>query len=168
MSYYILIRGPLGIGKTTLSKLLSKKLKAHYYSMDKILADNNLDKRGDEPCIPARNFIKANEIILSQIKENLEKKNIVILDGCFYHKEQISHLEKNLKYKGYVFDLKAPVNVCIERDSKRKEVYGEGAAQAVYNLVARFDYGTAINTQGKTTEEVVADMLTHLPQQKRK
>ena len=168
MSYYLLIRGPLGIGKTTISKILSKKLKAEYFSMDKILADNKLDNRGDESCIPARNFVKANEIILPEIKKYLEKGTIVVLDGCFYHKEQISHLEKNLKFKQLVFDLKAPIEICIERDSKRHKVYGEGAAYAVYNLVSKFNYGAPINTEGKTSKQVVANILTYLPEQKPK
>jgi len=167
MSYYILIRGPLGIGKTTISKLLSKKLKAKYFSMDKILADNKLDDRGDEPCIPAKNFVKANEIILPQVKKYLNKGNIAVLDGCFYHKEQISHLEKNLKFKEVALDLKAPVKTCIERDSKRKKVYGEGAAYAVYSLVSKFNYGRAINTKGKSEKQVVKEILDHLPKIKK-
>ncbi|MEK6910941.1 MAG: AAA family ATPase [Nanoarchaeota archaeon] len=163
MSYYIIIRGPLGIGKTTISKLLSKQLKAKYFSMDKILSDNNLDKRGKEPCIPVRNFIKANNIILPEIKKALKNKKIVILDGCFYHKEQISHLEKSLKFKQIVFDLKAPVEVCINRDSKRSKVYGQGAAHAVYNLVSRFNYGIVIDTNRKNKNQVVKEILNRLP-----
>lgn len=163
MIYYLIIRGPLGIGKTTISKILIKKLKAKYFSMDKILSDNKLDKRGKEPCIPARNFIKANNLIIPKIKSYLEKGKIVILDGCFYHKEQISQLEKKLKFKVFAFDLKAPIEVCIKRDSKRKKSYGKGAACAVHNLVSKFNYGIAIDTNNKNEKQVVTEILHHLP-----
>ncbi len=164
MSYYLIIRGPLGIGKTTISKLLSKRLKAKYFSMDKVLSDNKLDKRGKEPCIPAKNFIKANNLILPEIKNSLKNSQIVILDGCFYHKKQITDLERKLKFKHFVFDLKAPLEICIKRDSKRKEVYGKGAAQAVYNLVSKFNYGIAINTKEKSENQVVKEILSYLPE----
>ncbi|MDD5331432.1 MAG: AAA family ATPase [Candidatus Nanoarchaeia archaeon] len=162
MSYFIIIRGPLGIGKSTIAKALAKKLSAEYISMDQILKENGLDVRGNEPCIPARNFIKANEIVLSKVKRDLKDK-IVIFDGCFYHKEQIKHLEVYLPFEHYEFNLKAPIEVCIARDSKRKQSYGEGAARAVYSLVTKFDHGINIDTENKTKNQVVKEILSHLP-----
>ncbi|MDD4111129.1 MAG: (d)CMP kinase [Clostridia bacterium] len=37
MSYYIIIRGPAGVGKTTIAKNLQDKLGADYISFDEIL-----------------------------------------------------------------------------------------------------------------------------------
>lgn len=45
----------------------------------------------------------------------------------------------------HIFTLKAPVEVCIERDKNRAETYGEDAARAVHSLVSRFDYGMVID-----------------------
>ncbi len=42
MSFYIIIRGPLGCGKSTIAKALSKKLNAKYFAIDKILEENNV------------------------------------------------------------------------------------------------------------------------------
>ncbi len=160
MSYFIIIRGPLGIGKSTIAKVLAKHLNAEYISFDKVLEENGLDRR-DDNFVP-EDFIKANEIILSRAKESIKKGKIVIFDGNFYFKEQIEHLKKNLPYKCYIFDLKASVETCIERDSKRRRVYGEKATREVYELVSKFDYGTKINTDKKTEEEIVKEIMGYL------
>lgn len=156
---YIIIRGPLGVGKSTIAKALAKKLNATYISFDKVLTENGLD-RIDDDFIP-EDYIKANEIVIPQIKKDLSERKIVILDGCFYFKEQIEHLKENLSdiAKEYAFDLKASLDSCIKRDSLRKRVYGEEAARAVYNLVARFDYGIPINTEGINEEETLKEIL---------
>lgn len=159
MAYVILIRGPLGIGKSTISLGLTKKLNAKYYSMDKILEENGLDKENDS--FTPEDFIKANNIILDEVKTNLKKGKNVILDGCFYFKEQLTHLESKLS-NIHAFNLKAPLETCIKRDSGRKRVYGEQAAKAVYGLVSKFDYGQDIDTNNKTSKQVVEEILKYI------
>lgn len=164
MSFYIIIRGPLGIGKSTVASKLADILDGEYISMDDVLAKQGLDKVDHyAECIPVENFIKAQESILPEIKEKLGKGKIVIFDACFYHKEQIEHLIQNLPESHYVFTLKAPLEVCIERDSKRKKTYGKEAATAVHKFVSKFDYGIVIETNGKIAEETVKEILSHLP-----
>ena len=153
---YIIIRGPLGIGKTTIAKKLATILKAEYISIDSLLDKHNLNKVDKNKGISLKNFIKANKIIILKIRKKLAKAKIVILDGCFYHKEQIEHFIRHLPEPYYVFTLKAPLEVCIKRDSKRKKVYGKDAAKAVFKL--GFDYGTLINAD-KTVDEVVKEIL---------
>ncbi|MDD4111128.1 MAG: hypothetical protein PHS54_06275 [Clostridia bacterium] len=97
-------------------------------------------------------------MIINQVKEKLESGQIVIMDGCFYHKEQLEDLEKSLPYEHFVFDLKATVEECIARDKGRKSI-GEDAIRAVHSMVSEFDYGIAINTGGKTVEGVVEGVL---------
>ena len=112
--------------------------------------------------IPIANFLKGNEIVLPKIKELLSSGKVVVIDGCFYHKEQIKHFIQNLNFDHYVFTLKASLSACIERDSGRSQVYGEGAATAVHNLVSRFDYGVVIETEGKSCGEVVEEAVEHI------
>lgn len=163
MSYYVIIRGPLGCGKSTVAHRLAKILDAEYVPIDKVLEEHGLDKI--EPaaeCIPTENFVKANEIVLPKVKEKLKSGKIVIFDACFYHKEPIEHLIRNLKYPHYVFTLKAPVDVCIERDRKRGKTHGEDAARAVHKLVAKFDYGTIIDIS-KPLDDAIKEILSRLP-----
>lgn len=158
--YYIIIRGPLGIGKTTIAKKLAKSLNARIFHIDKVLEELKLDKVDEKlGCIPLENFLKANKKILPKIKNILNKREIVILDGCFYHKEQIKHIESELaSFKEIVFTLKAPLETCINRDSKRKKIYGPDAAKVVYKLVSKFDYGTKVSTGNKSLKETVREI----------
>ena len=162
MCYFIIIRGPLGIGKTTIATRLAKVLKAEYYPFDLFLEKYKLDKvPPNAPCIPAKNFIKVNNIILPKMKKLLKKK-IVIFDGCFYHKKHLLHLIKSLKYPHYVFTLKAPVGVCIQRDRKRKKTLGKDSAKAVHWLCSKFDYGIVIKTGRKTINGTVKEIINYL------
>lgn len=164
MSYFIIIRGPLGIGKSTIAQKLANFLDAEYVPIDLVLEKHRLDKVSPKAeCIPAENFIKANKIVLPKVKEKLKKGKIVIFDACFYHKEPIEHLIQNLSYPHYVFTLKAPLEVCIERDSKRDKTHGELAARAVHKLVSRFDYGIIIDVNKNNIDQTVKEILSHLP-----
>ncbi len=155
-TFLIIIRGPLGIGKSTISKALAKEINAEYISIDEVLEENNLDKIKGE-CIPSKNFLKANKLILIEIRDILKKRSVII-EGNFYYKEQIEDLIKNSKSRYYIFTLKAPLEVCIERDKGRKKVYGEEAVKVVHGLVSRFDYGINIYTNNKTIKQVVNEI----------
>jgi len=152
----IIIRGPLGIGKTTVAKTLANKINAKYVSIDKILEKEGLDKVDKKlGKIPLKNFISVNKII-SKIKN----KRLVV-DGNCYYKEQIDDLIKRLK-NCKVFTLKASIDVCINRNNGRKKVYSETAARAVHNLVSCFEYGVSINTENKTKDEVIEEIIKRI------
>ncbi len=161
MKKLILVRGPLGVGKTTVARKLAASLNAHYISIDSVLEENHLDQ-AEEDGIPVKNFIKGNELVLPEIRSALEKGKPVIIDGCFYHKEQIEHFIQNLDAPCFVFTLKAPLEVCIERDKGREKSYGEGAAWAVHGMVSKFDYGTGVITEDKTPEETMEEIESNL------
>ncbi len=55
MSFYVIIRGPLGCGKSTISKELAKKLKAKYFSVDD-LVEQVKGKDREEGYISQRRF----------------------------------------------------------------------------------------------------------------
>ena len=163
MAVFIIIRGPLGVGKTAIAERLAKLLGAEHVSMDSVLEKHGLDKVAEGAgCIPAGNFIKADDIIFPKVKERLGQGKTVIFDGCFYHKEQIAHITKSLAYPGIVFTLKAPLETCIKRDSKRGKPYGKDAAEVVYRLVSRFDSGTMIDTEGRSIGQVLEEICSHL------
>jgi len=163
MSYYIIIRGPLGCGKSTIAKKLAQKLDAEYMGVDEVLEERGLDKvPPDAPCIPSENFIKANEIIIPSAREKLSGGKVVIFDACWYHKEAIEHLINNLQFPYYVFTIKASLEVCIKRDAGRAKTHGEDAARAVYGLVSRLDYGTNIDASD-SLDKTIDEILSYLP-----
>ncbi len=161
MKYYLIIRGPLGIGKTTVAKKLAARLRAIYISIDSVLEENDLDKVKGK-WIPVKNFIKTNNIALPKANGALARGKIVIFDGNFYRKKQLQHLIQSLKAPHYLFTLKAPLDICIRRDSGRKKRYGKDATAAVYNLVEKFDYGIVIDTKNKTARKVTEEIMSYL------
>lgn len=161
MTYYIIIRGPLGIGKSTIAENLSKKLKAKHFAIDKILDENNIEE-WEEGYVSQKSFIKANEIAVQRAKKYLEKGIPVVFDGNFYFKSQIEDLIKRLNFPHYVFTLKAPLKVCVDRDNQRSKIYGKDAAKAVYKKSLEFSYGTIINTKNKTPSQTIKGILSFI------
>lgn len=157
MSYCIIIRGPAGVGKTTISKELSNCIGADYISFDEIMNLNKLDTIvGDG--IPSENFVKANEIVIDMIKD----KTKVVFDGCFYRKEQIDHLLKNIKSEVIIFTLDATLDECLKRNKYRTNALSDENIKQVYLLVAEIKIGISINTFGKTSKQVVLELLNHI------
>lgn len=153
------------MGKSSVARRLASLLSGKYVSIDTILEKHNLDKIDEkEGCIPVKNFLKAMEMELPKIMSGLAKGKVFVIDGNFYHKEQIERLIRKLDAPHYVFTLKASLEVCLERDRKREKAYGEISVKRVYDLVSRFDIGTVIDTKHKDLEQVVNDILSYLPQ----
>lgn len=144
-SFFIIIRGPLGCGKSTIAKRLAEVLNAEYIPIDRVLDGHDLTKDKEAGYISQKSFIKANEIITPKAKKNLQSGISVIFDGNFYWKSQIDDLIGRLDFPYLVFTLKAPLKVCIQRDSLRAKTHGEDVARAVYKKATEFDYGIIID-----------------------
>lgn len=158
-SFFIIIRGPMGVGKSTVAKKLAKKLNAEYILIDRILDEYRLTGDWESGYISQKSFIKANEISVRGVKKILENGKPVVFDGNFYWKSQIEDLVKRLgKYNSYVFALKASLNVCIKRDSGRKKSYGKDAAEAVYKKSNSFSCGDIMDTECKDVASVVNEI----------
>ncbi len=163
MSFTIIIRGPLGIGKTTISKKLAKILHAKYFSIDAVVDRKSFDMtKSKDGFISEESFTRANELILPKAQKALHLNRIVIIDGNFYRKKALLNLIKKLKCETFVFTLKAPLSVCIARDKKRLKPLGRGAATVVYNKTTEFNYGTIVDTKNNNAKSTVKIILKHL------
>jgi dipeptidase E len=156
----IIIRGPLGVGKSTIAKAVADKIGGIYISMDEVLDQNGLDKAVEGESIPLANFLKANEIIAFEARQAKDRGKSVVIDGNFYHKEQIDQLIHLLERDMLAFTLKASVETCIARDAARTKPYGEPATRAVHIFVSAFDYGTVIDTEAQTPEETTRSVMS--------
>lgn len=156
MKKLIIIRGPLGVGKTTVSNILAQNLHAEYISLDKIIDDNNLE---GEDGIPLENFLKANKIIYDIAKKS---ENSFIVDGCFYYQEQIDDLTKKFYNNAIIFTLTSHVEKCIERDSKRAKVYGEDSARFVHMVTTKIQAGNEVDNTDMTVEETVEKIMERI------
>ena len=162
MSYFIIIRGPAGVGKSVIAKKLAKSLKGYYISFDEVIEKNKLDIIEGNG-ISAKNFIKANQLVIPEVKKKIKNNKIVVFDGCFYRKKQIEHLKKNILYKHYIFSLKAPLSECLLRNKSGKRIMTEKAITEVYDLVSKIKMGIPIDTSGKSVSEIVEEIMKHLP-----
>lgn len=155
MKKLIIIRGPLGVGKTTVSQLLSKNLHLEYLSLDHIVDDNKLVSANSDG-IPLESYLKANQIILDFAKKS---ENSFIIDGCFYYQEQIDDIVKKFDNDVEIFTLTSHVDKCIERDSKREKVYGENSARFVHMVTTKIQAGHKIDNTDLTVEETVEKIM---------
>ncbi len=162
MSYCIIIRGPAGVGKTTIAKKLTKLLSGYCISFDEILREHNLDYVPNDLCVPAYKMLVANKIIIPVAQEKLKAGQIVIFDGNFYHKVQIDDLIAQLKFPYVIFTLKATLEECFVRNKKRLNQLDEREVKNVFELVLQFDYGYVIDTTWQTAHEITNKIMTIL------
>ncbi|MDP3881313.1 MAG: AAA family ATPase [Nanoarchaeota archaeon] len=160
--YYIIMRGPLGSGKSTISGQLAREINATHISIDRILDEFGLTKDKEAGYISQKSFLKANQIAVERILPMLKEGKIIIFDGNFYWKSQLEDLLNKLKFKHFVFTLKISLEECIKRDSGRNPPHGEGAARAVYKKTTEFSHGIEIDAT-KPLKEIVKEIITYLP-----
>jgi len=162
MAFYIVIRGPLGVGKSTVASRLAKEVGAKHMSIDSILYECDLEE-WEGGYLSEKSFLGANEFAVKRARGFLDTGTPVIFDGNFYWKSQIEDLLGQLDYPHYVFTLKAPLSVCIERDSQRNNPYGSESARDVYAKSIEFDYGIDLDAT-RPIETVVGEILSRIPQ----
>ncbi len=160
--YFIIIRGPLGSGKSTIAQRIAKIVLAEHIPIDRILDEYNLTNDKEKGYISQKSFLKANKIIIPSVKKKLQQGIPVVIDGNFYWKSQIEDMIKKIHSPHFVFTLKVPLKVCIERDSRREKVHGKDAARAVYKKATEFDYGIVIDNSG-SAGKAIKKIVSHLP-----
>lgn len=162
MNYsYIVVRGPLGAGKTTVASAIARRLDASYISIDSILDQYNLEEWGDT-YVTLQSFLNVNIIASGNSLKLFSEGKKVVFDGNFYYKEQIDDLEEKLQpYHGLVITLKVSLEVCAARDSSRDVSYGAEAVEEVYRKATEFVYGQEIDGNG-TLEETIREICTFL------
>lgn len=161
MTYFVILRGPLGAGKTTISRLLAKAIPGVHIDLDRIL-EKEAPEEWRSDSLSERSFIRANEVAVEQAWSVLANGTPVIFDQNFYYLSTLEDLIGRLKYPYRVFTLDVPLEVCIERDRGRDISYGTKSTNDVYRRNAGLEYG--IRVDGNRPVEVVVDeILRHLP-----
>jgi hypothetical protein len=137
--YYLILRGPLGSGKSTVAEALASAVRGRVVRLDG-LADKSWDGGS------ARMFLRGNVALERRARPLLAKAIPVIFDGCFFWKSQIRDLEARLPFPHETFTLKVPLSVCIDRDQRRSPT-PSGSVQAgiVFRKVTRFEWGLPID-----------------------
>ena len=158
MGYYIIIRGPLGCGKTTIAKALAARLSAEYVSMDEVIDTHGLDVDKEAGFISQNSFKRANAFIYDIAKPLLDAKKPIVIDGNFYWQSQIDDLTQKLIYPHAIFTLDVPFEVCVERDKKRENSLGSDATKVVYEKTMSVDAGRKIDAT-QDLEKIVTEII---------
>ena len=111
--------------------------------------------------VSQKSFKKANEIACKEAIPILKQGTPIVFDGNFYWKSQVDDLIERLDFPHYVFTLKAPLEVCIDRDSKRNKTHGEIAVKVVHKKSTEFDYGTLIDVT-KPLQDCINEIISYL------
>lgn len=161
-AYYVIIRGPLGSGKSTISEQLARDINAEHISVDKILDEFGLTRDKEEGYISQKSFLRANEIAVNRALPILQQGGRVIFDGNFYWISQLDDLLNSLDFANEVFTLQISLEECIRRDSGRKPPHGEDAARAVYKKTTEFTYGIEIDAT-RPLDKIIKEIISYLP-----
>jgi len=161
MTCAIIIRGPAGVGKTTIGEILNKKLNALFINYDKELKKRKLNYVQGEKCVPESNFFTVNKKVMNEINNALNNNFYVIIEQNFYHKTCLIDLAEKIKGEVFVFTLNADVGECIKRDKTRKGI-GEEAIKAVHKLSTSFKHGIEINTKRKNAKQIAEEIISYL------
>jgi hypothetical protein len=138
-AFLLIIRGPLGSGKTTVSRAVARALRARVVSIDEILELYEWDGGS------LRLFLRANRVAALRARRELARGVPVVVDGNFYWKRAIDDLLGRLPFPSRVFTLRVPLRVCIARDRARALSYGKEATRLVFAKVNRFEYGIPVD-----------------------
>jgi predicted kinase len=155
--FVVIVRGPLGVGKSTVSERLAREIGAEHISIDRILDEEGVwyDGRLSE-------FLRANEVAAVRARGPLGRGTSVVFDGNFYWETQIVDLLERFACPSRVFTLSAPLGLCIERDGRREPPHGADAAREVYRKSTAVEWGIEIDAT-PPVESVVRAIRERLP-----
>jgi hypothetical protein len=155
VTFYALVRGPLGVGKTTIATALASAIGGVRVSIDEILDRPGMEEWEDGRITEA-SFLRVNEVASELARPTLERGTPVVFDGNFYYRSQVDDLLGRLGPGSAIFSLRAPLVECIDRDRRRPHSYGEQSVREVFGLVERVDVGIPIDARGTAAETLDA------------
>jgi thymidylate kinase len=155
VSFYAIVRGPLGAGKTTVARALAGSLRGPVISIDELLERYEWDGGSEEL------FLRTNEPAAEEARRPLANGAPVVFDGNFYWPRVVEDLAGRLPYPHVVFLLDVPLQICIARDRTRPYSYGEKATREVFARVSLVRFGVPVDGT-RPLEAIVGDMVDHL------
>ncbi len=154
----ILIRGPAGVGKSTISKALKRK-KEGLVHLDVDSFKHLISKESSK----TRTEI-AHEVGSLFLQKLLEKGYSVVIEELFREKEYKEILKKVKKFKILVLKvfLKAPKKVLYLRDANRGKNKGKAVISKLHGIVKESGEDIVIDTSKVSVAEAVKKILLEI------
>ncbi len=159
MKRIIILRGPAGAGKTTIGRILKKRLgDSLLFNIDMICSD----MIGGHPRDKEIRYA-AHELCYSAAKK--AKKQNLIFERLFNLQDDIDHISKlfsSLKYQVFIFTLKVSLPKLIKQDSGRNNPLGSDDIKRLYGYFIKSDVknpGIVINVGNKKPITLVEEIL---------
>ncbi|HEY6238736.1 MAG TPA: ATP-binding protein [Thermoplasmata archaeon] len=159
--YAVLIRGPIGVGKSTVSEALAQQIGGSWISIDRILDERGIE-RWKGGFVSEASFLRANTFAIAQASDSLARGRPAVFDGNFYWRSAVEDLDRRVGHPLHVFTLKAPLEVCLERNRGRSPPQADEGTRKVYAKATGFDVGVSIDAT-RPLAETVAAIRSHLP-----
>ena len=116
--FVILIAGPTGVGKTTLSKMLARHFNCAHLSEDGIVREIFPNEYKNVEAYPAKIKIVETQL-LKIVKEIFTSGECIVIDRINLEKEFIEEIRKVFRKHLILKVLWPTVEIAIERDKKR-------------------------------------------------
>ncbi len=162
MSYYGIVRGPLGVGKTEVSRRVAAAISGTYVSIDAILEAHDLEE-WEAGFLSEGCFLRANAVAAEEVRSAIGRGAPAVIDGNFYWRSAVEDLVGRLPYPHAILTLSAPLEVCVARDARREPPHGAEAAREVYARTSAVRFGRVIDA-ARPIDTVVGAVLRTLRQ----
>ena len=163
MSCATIIYGPAGSGKTTLAEQLGSRIHGAVVPIDDVIKGVC---RPNRPVFPLPTRAKdAIDIAIEYSRPILKEGTPVVFEWYFPEEHQLQKLRHGLsEFDCVIFNLKAPVEICIQRDAKRHPArrLGEATIRDVHERVSRTNVGTPVDTHKNDIPSALMGMIAYL------
>ena len=164
--FMIILEGPMGAGKTTISNILHQKLpRTALLGMDKIKWILSDFKKSED-------YTLMNKVMLSMGKTFLEQGCNLIIDQAFWKREYVQpyiDLTNEYKIDLHFYQLEAPIEILKERAWNRPNTPGKPIVtkeRIEENMKKwqgnRYDFGKTLDTTKFTSEDIVQLIIKDL------
>lgn len=158
-NFVIIIRGPIGVGKSTISGLLERKLaNTNHVDVDKIK-----HKLGGRPSESRTS--RAHQIARQRVRSLIKQKKNIIIEEIFRWNDYsaMKKLVKNINYHIVKIYLKAPLDVLIKRDQARIVKHkGHEIVKEFYKKIRPVDEDLNLDTSKMSKQKLVSSIIKYI------
>ncbi len=151
---YLLIRGPAGSGKTTISLEIFRRLRRErnltsYFSFDRIYLSYFAS------CFNRETMLEASDFMCEMIERQRARTYFGIIDGVF-SRPVYERVRTKLPGNLCTITLKAPLDLCLERNREREGIrkLPDQRVRNIWQQNSQWEIGKVIDSR-KPKEEII-------------